>query len=153
MEKFATRPIEALVCVRAEVVPLRLEQVRRQALTAIPVEESQGSRHRRQWDPQRDGGRDDSAPARCNLPHLRSKEWGKEKVDKAGLAIESCLDVVEKSCPDDAAAAPHQRDVPVGQVPAQLLGDGLHQHVSLGVRYYFRCIQRMSQLINECCLV
>src|SRR5262245_53464083 len=49
MEKLAARPVHALVCVSAEEVALRLEQVRRQPLSAVAVEERERRREGRRW--------------------------------------------------------------------------------------------------------
>src|SRR5262249_32539870 len=54
-------PVDALVGVRAEVVALGLEQVRREALAAVHVEVAERGAHRQAGDARGDGRRDDGA--------------------------------------------------------------------------------------------
>src|SRR5262249_36105094 len=120
MEKLAARPVHALVGVSAEEVALRLQQIRRQTLGAVSVEE----RERR-----REGGRrhavldglDDGAPPR-GLIFIQSpaEEIVEQQIGQLRILVEGLFDLAEKAATDDAAAAPHQRDAAVVQVPSLL---------------------------------
>ena len=140
MKKLAARRVNALVCMRPEIIALRLQQVRRKAFAAIAVviTERGGKRRNRNAVQQRGGGH--PAPPGLRGGDAFRKKWGEEQIRQIGLPVERLLDFPQKRRADNAAAAPHQRDPAVVQRPAVGRGRGPHQRVPLRIRHDFRSV-------------
>ena len=88
VEELAARLVGPLVRVGAEVVALRLDQVRRQRRAAVAVEEGERRRVGRHRDARIDGRRDDPPPARLRLVHRIGEEGVEQEVLEARVTVE-----------------------------------------------------------------
>ena len=66
--------------------------------------------------------RADLAPAPLGLFQLATEEGIQRQVHQLAILLKGLLDLAEEHRADDAAAAPHQRDIAIVQVPAMGLG-------------------------------
>ena len=86
----------------------------------------------------------DAAPG--VLRSARSPRWkngSSSRLASSGFVSKASLILPRNARADDAAAAPHQRDAAVVQVPAVLLGRRAHQHVALRVGDDLRGVERV----------
>src|SRR5205085_417861 len=105
----ALRMIDALVCVRAEVIALRLRQVLRQARRAIAVEVGEARAHRRHSDPHAGGRLQGQPPVRLRRLYPAVERFVKQKIGEVGAAIIRTHDRIEEARADDAATLPDAR--------------------------------------------
>jgi hypothetical protein len=118
---------------RAEIVPLRLQQVRRQPPAAVAVEKRQRRVECRHWNAQLDGLHRHPPPGFLAALDHAAEVIVQQQVLQVWVLVEGLLDLPQEHRADDAAAAPHQRHPTVVQVPLVLLGSLPHQHEPLGV--------------------
>ena len=137
----------------AEVVALGLQQVRRQppAAVAVVVAERGGDRRRR--EPELDGHAHDAAPAGLGALDLAREERIEQQVRQLGVLVEGALDLAEEGGADDAAAAPHERDAAVVEVPPVRFRGRAHELVALGVADELRGVERLLEVVHEALLV
>ena len=116
MIEFAAGLVNALICVRAKVVALRLQEIGRQTGTTVRVIVVERRAHGRNGNAQIHGRLDDRTPGvLCLGDHLL--EVGiKQQVRKLGIGVERLFDLAEEARADDAALTPDQRDLAVVQV-------------------------------------
>ena len=88
--------VQSLVGVRAEVVPLRLDEVGREPLAAIPVVERQRRGEAGGGHAQLDGGGDDLAPGGLAVVDGALEEVVQEEVVQLGVLVEGLLDVAQE---------------------------------------------------------
>src|SRR5436309_7654548 len=117
MKEFSTRFIDSLVSMRAKIIALGLQQVGRQAFTAIGVEKGQRGAEGRDRNALLGGGRNRIAPAAVGLLDGLLEERVQHQIGQLGVFIEGFFYVAKKPAANDAAAAPHQSDTAVIEVP------------------------------------
>src|SRR6266571_8097553 len=133
MEELAVRPVDALVGVGAEEVPLRLQQVCGQTGRAEPVVEGERRGEGRRWDAGLDRADDGAPPGRLVVVQQLAEETVDEQVREPRILVVGLLDLSEEAAADDAAPAPHQGDAAEVQVPPLVLRRLGEQHVPLRV--------------------
>ena len=133
MEEFAAGFVHAFVGVGAEVIALRLEQIRRQTRVAIAVEEGQRGAEGRHRNALLDRQGDDVAPTLLAALDLAPEVIVEQQIRELRILVVGLLDLAQEARPNDAPAAPHQGDAAVVQVPAILLRGGAQQHIALRV--------------------
>src|SRR5882724_11813275 len=112
VEKFAARFVHPFVGVRAKIITLRLQQVRRQNGAAILIVKREGGAEGGNRNAFFRGGGDDVAPAFLRAFDFATKIIVEQQVSELGIVVVGFLDLAEETRTDDAAAAPHQRDAP-----------------------------------------
>src|SRR4051794_39950681 len=110
VEEFATGLVDALIGMRAEVVALRLQQVRRQPSGSIAIEERQGGCERRRGNAHFDCPLQRLAPTILILVQYAREEAVQKQIAQVGSGDERFLDLAQETAADDTAPAPHQRD-------------------------------------------
>ena len=135
--------------VRAKVVALRLDEVRGHDLGTVSVEERERRRHGGGRDTPCNRLRDHAAPAGLRVLDGIDEESVKEQVLQVGVRAERVGNVLEEHGADDAAAAPHERDRALVEVPVVFLGGLAHEHEALCIRHDLACIQRLLEVLNE----
>lgn len=108
--------------VRTEVVTLSLEQVRRQVLGAVAVEEAERSAEGRSGDTPESTLADDVPPAGLGLGDGLLEEVVEEQVLEVGVRAVGLGDVLKEDRADDAATTPHESNLGLLELPAVLLG-------------------------------
>ena len=103
--------------VGTEVVALRLEQVGRQVLGAVAVEPGERGGEGRGRYAEECGLGDDVAPARLRLVDCLVEEVVEEQVLEVGVGAVRGRDVLQEDGADDAAAAPHEGDGGLVELP------------------------------------
>ena len=93
MEKIAARTVDPLVRMRAEIIALRLDQVRRKSGTAVPVVIRQRRRHRRHRDLVQDRRRDYPPLAGLRLLERNLKIIVQHQVPQPRLGVKGALDI------------------------------------------------------------
>ena len=118
MKELSTGLINALVCVGAEVVPLRVQQIRGQLCRAVTIP----PRKRRRWTRRRNaklhGIHDRPTPGRLPLAYCVAEERIKHQIDEIPVVIERPFNLAQECRPDDAAAVPSRGDSAEIEVPA-----------------------------------
>src|ERR1017187_2335993 len=147
--ELAARLVHSLVGVCAEVVALRLKEVRRQTGCSISVVEAQRGGDSRRGYADLDGLHDRPAPAGLVFVQRAREKVVQQQVGERGVLVKRCLDVAEEARADDAAAAPHQRNAAHVQVPALVLLRGAQQHVALRVAHHLGAVERAAHLFDE----
>ena len=120
VEELTARLINALVGVRAKVVPLGLEQVRREALAAEAVKVCQRACKGRNRNSALYSRGDNSAPWSLSVLNNAGEKGIKQQVFQVRVFVKSFLDFTQKDRADNTAAAPHQGDTAVVEVPLVL---------------------------------
>jgi len=139
--------------VGTEVITLGLQQVGRQVLGAVTVVEAErGAESRSRNTPQRTLGNDVS-PARLRLVDGLVEEVIEEQVLEVGVATVRLGDVLEEDRADDAATAPHERDLWLVELPLVLLACVLDEHETLSIRYDLGSVEGLFEVIDELLLV
>ena len=77
------------------------------------------------------------------------KNGSSSRFDQLRVLVEGFLDLAQEHAADDAAAAPHQGDAAVVEVPVVFLGRGAHEHVALRVGDDLRRIERLPDVLDE----
>ena len=95
MDKLA-RLAEKLIRMRAEVVPLRLEKVRRESLRTESVVESQSRAEAGRRHAEPDGRSYDLTPRRLGAVDGVTEEVVEKEVGEVGLLVEGLLDVAQE---------------------------------------------------------
>ena len=139
--------------VGAKVVALRLEQVGGEVLGAVSIKPRQGGAEARGGDTEEGGLGDDVSP-----PGLRGvdglvEEVGEEEVLELRVGAVGLGDVLEEDGADDAAAAPHEGDGWLVELPLVLLGRLLHEHEALGVGDDLGGVEGLLEIGEELLLV
>src|ERR1035437_6544839 len=110
VEELTPLLIDALISVGAEIVALRLEQIRGQPRGAVAVVEGQRGGKRRSGNAQFDGVNQRLAP-RCLIAVERlGEEAVQQQIFNPRILVESLFDLSQEAAANDASAAPHQRD-------------------------------------------
>src|SRR5260370_2746089 len=148
VEELAARLVHALVGVRAEVIALRLQQVRRQPLASVAVKERDRGHKRGHGDsslhslghyppPATLAPRDDilAIPIQQQVAEIR-------------VGGKCSLDLAEERAADDAAGAPHHGDFAVFQIPLVFFRRLAQQHEALGVADDLRSQQRLPDIFD-----
>jgi len=149
VEKLAALFIDALVGVRAEVVALGLQQVGRQARTAVAVEESECRGEGGHRNSGLDRPRHHGAPGFLVLVDEFFEEVIEQQVGQRRVFVVGRLYFPQELAPDDAAAAPHERDGAVIKSPFELPGRLAHEHEALGVRNDFGGVERLLKFLDN----
>ncbi len=100
------RPVHALIGVRAEIIPLGLQQVRRQSAAAIAVVIGQRGGKGRRGDAEMDRRGNDVPPVGLGVSYRFLEIGGQEQVFQFRIGGEGILDAFQEDRADDAAAAP-----------------------------------------------
>src|ERR1035437_8425929 len=153
VKELAARLVHALVGVRAEVIALRLQQVRRQPRAAIAVEERQ-RRHERRHGDSRLHSLSDHPPPGClaALDHA-TEILIQQQVAQIRFGRKRSLDLAQECAADDAARAPHHGDFAIVQIPLVFLRRLAQHHEPLRVADDFRSQQRLPDVFHERLLV
>lgn len=141
--------IHPLISVRAKVVALRLDQVRRQATAAVSVVERQCGGHRRHRDTQRGRLCDHRAPVLLVRGNGLGEEVGHQQTRQIGSFGERAADIPKEAAADDAAPAPHIGDRTVVDVPIVLRARLTHEHKPLRVADDLARVQRALDRVEE----
>ena len=141
--------VDALVGVGAEVIALGLQQVGRQPVLAVAVVIGKRRAKAGTGMPSCDGRRDHVPPGGCAFSTARVKYGASSRFSKLRVGVERFLDAIQKRGPNDAAAAPQQRDLAVVQRPVVLLGRRFHLHEALGVAANLRGVQGLAHCFDE----
>jgi len=96
VDEFAARFVDAFVGVRAEVITLRLEQVRGQPAAAIGVVEIERGAERGRRDAFFRGGRDDVAPGALAFFDRGAEKVVEQQVVQLRIFVERFLDAIEE---------------------------------------------------------
>ena len=153
MEELATRLVEALVSVCAKIVALSLQQVGRQTFGTIAVVVSQRRTDGRHRNAKLDGGGHHTTPGILCLRDGTLEEGIQQQVVQPRVLLERVLDLAQECGADDAAAAPHQRDAAVIQIPAVGSCRRTHELIALGVRDDLGSIQRFLEILDHLLLL
>ena len=153
MEELAAGLINPLVSMRAEVIPLGLQQVRRQTLGAVTVVVCQGRAERRNGNTILHCLLDRPSPAALGLAGCGLEEGRQQQVDQLFLAVECVLDVSKELAADNATAAPHKGDLAVVKLPVIFLGRLAQKLIALCVGADLRCVKCLLEVIDELGLV
>jgi len=105
-----------------KVIALSLEQVRRQILGTVTIEPAESGREGRGGDSEESGLGDDVAPAGLGGVDGFVEEVGEEEVLEVVVLAVGGGDVFEEDGADDAAAAPHEGDGGLVELPFVFLG-------------------------------
>ena len=134
---------------RAEVIALGLQQVRRQPRLAIAV--VVGERRAEGWrgDAVFDGGADGDAPVRLGAGDDVGEERIENEVFQPGVLLVGVGDAVEESGANDAAAAPDAGDVLEVEVPIVEFAGGSELDHALGVAHDFRGVERVADGVDQ----
>ena len=81
------------------------------------------------------------------------KEVIKQQVLEVRVGSVRLCDILEEDGADDAATAPHERDLGLVEFPGVLLGRVLDEHEALRVRDDLGGVQRLLQVVDELLLV
>src|ERR1019366_1984094 len=148
VELLATRPVDALVAMRAEAIALRLQEVLREALRAVAVDVAQRGAHpeRRNSQFERQAGGRPQAGGQF-VDHGRELARGHE-VHQIGLRGERGAHAVQDLRPDDAPAAPDLGDFVEMQVVTVLLGRFTQERKALRVPGEGGQLERVPQEID-----
>src|SRR5262245_8612146 len=111
MEEVAARLIRALVGVRAEVISLGLQQVRREARRAITVVLRASAHERRGADAVLSCQRHDPPPVRLTIPYSIVEVGIQEEIHEITVSPVGVRDLLEEARSDDAPASPDARDL------------------------------------------
>src|ERR1043165_4740336 len=145
----AGRVVEALVGVGAEIIALGLEQIGGETFAAVGVEEGEGGAEGGDGDAFLGGNRDNGAPRAVRGLYSLAEERIEQEVGQLGIFIEGFFDFAQKDAADDAAAAPHEGDAAVVEVPVVFLRRSAHEHVALGVGDDFRGVERTTDVFDD----
>src|SRR5439155_89513 len=74
-----------------------------------------------------DGRGADAPPALLGPADLLGEVRVQEQVRQLRIAVEGLLDAAQEGAPDDAAAAPHEGDAAVVELPVRLLRHRVHE--------------------------
>src|SRR5262249_41556204 len=149
MKELAAGLVEPLVSVGAEIIALGLKEVRWQTLAPGTIIESQGGAESRDGNALLDRCRHRVAPRAMRTVDRFAEERIKQQVREFRVPIEGLFDFTEEDAANNAAAAPHQGDAAVVEVPVVLLSSRAHEHVALRVGNDFRGIQRLANVLND----
>ena len=124
-----------LADVLADLHPERNEEERRatrsRAHAPVAVVEGEGGGEAGGGNAGEGAESDHAAPASRALAQLVGEPGVKHEVGQVGVLVVRLLDVAQEHAADDAASAPHERDIAVLQVPLVLHGSLLQQHEAL----------------------
>src|SRR5258707_12428249 len=112
MEELTPRFIDSLVGMRCKEVPLRLQQIRRPPLAAVPVIKSKRGRKRRHWHPNLDRMDDRLPPGRLVFAQRVREEIIHQQILQLRILIKCLLDISQEHAANNASATPHQRSSP-----------------------------------------
>ena len=138
---------------RAEVVTLRLQKICGQAVGGVAVEIAECRRHRGCGHAVCNCCGRDLAPCGNQLFHCTLEIRIKQEVRQLRVIIIRFLDLAQENAADDAAAAPHERDAAVVEVPAVGLCRRAHEGVALCVGDDLGGIQRLTDGLDHLGLV
>lgn len=113
MEKLTARRVQPLVGVRAEVIPLRLKQIRGQAVGGIAVEVRKRRRHCGRGHAVLHGCCRDLPPRREQRLHRALEIRVEQEVAKVGILVIRVLDLPEEHRTDDLTAYTKQCETDV----------------------------------------
>src|SRR5881628_1029334 len=125
--------VVALVSMSAEEIPLRLNEICGQALTAERIEIRQRSSHCGRRHPQPDRQAHGIAPVVHPLADLFRKILVQEEVWKVGIPFEGLPDPVKKHGADDAAPFPDPGHLAQPHAVVELARCAAQQIESLGI--------------------
>lgn len=108
--------------VSAEVVALRLEQVGREALSAVTIVEAEGSAERRRRNTPEGHLADNISPAVLGVVDGLVEEPVEQEVLELGVVAVGVGNVLEENRADNAATTPHESNGWLVQFPTILLG-------------------------------
>mmetsp|Transcript_2797 Transcript_2797/g.6129 ORF Transcript_2797/g.6129 Transcript_2797/m.6129 type:complete len:471 (-) Transcript_2797:146-1558(-) len=145
--------ISPLVGVAAKEVALGLDQVGRQAGTAVGVKVSKGGGDAGDGHAGRDGLPCHAPPGRLALGQLLREEGVDQEVGEGGVALVGLADVVQEAGADNAAALPDPGQSSQVDVPVLLLALGLDDVHALGVAADLGGVQRLAHVVHQLGLV
>ena len=149
VEKLAAGLVDPLVGVSPEVVALGLEQIGGKTFAAVAVEVGQSAAEGGYRYTVSDGGGDYASPGFLAGLDRLSEVGGEEEVGQIMVAVESILDAAEELGADDAAAAPHEGDAAVVEMPV-VFGSGHGEELeALGIRADFGGVEGATDVFDE----
>ena len=77
------------------------------------------------------------------------EEGIEHQVRELRVLVEGFFDFAQEHAADDAAAAPHEGDAAVVQVPFVLFRGGAHEHVALGVGDDLGGVEGLADVFDE----
>eukprot|EP00053_Salpingoeca_punica_P006791 m.63469 g.63469 ORF g.63469 m.63469 type:complete len:387 (+) comp13851_c0_seq2:114-1274(+) len=143
------RLTHALVGVRAKVVALGLDQVGRQRGRAVAVVEGQGGAEGRHGDAVQRGRGNHAAPGGLGVVDGVGKEVVEEEVLHVRVGVKGRLDLAEEDTADDAAAAPHESNARVVELPLELLGRRAHEHKALRIGDDLGGVEGLANVLDK----
>ena len=132
-----------------EVITLGLEQIGREILGSISVIERQRRAERRRGNTPQRTLSNDIPPTRLRIMNSLVKEVIKQEVLQIRVRAVRLCDVLEEDGADDAAAAPHERNLGLVELPAVFLGCVLDEHEALRVRDDLGGVERLLEVVDE----
>lgn len=144
---------QGLVGVSTKVISLGLEQVGGEDGVAVSVKEGQGRGQGGDGDSQDNSLGNNVAPALGGTLNSLGEEGVEKQVLQLRVLGVGSLDVTQEDGANDAAAAPHEGNAGVVQVPTVLLGSLAHEHEALGVRDDLGGIEGLGDIVDELLLV
>src|SRR5687768_17026187 len=149
VEELPPRRVHALVGVGAEVIALRLEEVRRQPRRSVAVEVGQRAAEGRHGDAVPYRERHDLAPG-VLARRQRPLEIGSEhQIHEAGVTAVGLGDLLEEARANDAAATPDGGDGAEVERPVVFLLRLRHELEALGIRTDLRRVERAPYRLDE----
>ena len=143
VEELPSGAVEPFIGVRAEIIALRLQQIRRQAVGGVAVKIAECCRHGRRGNAVLHSCRRDLAPRGDEFFHRLLEIRVEQEVTKLRIFVIRFLDLAEEDRADDAAAAPHEGNAAIVEIPAVGLGSRAHEGVALCVGDDLGRIQRL----------
>jgi len=125
---------------------LDLDEFGGETLRAVSVVEGEGSAESGGGHSEEGALGHHLAPRGLARVHGVHEELVHQQIAQLGVLVEGVLDVAEESTADDAAAAPHERDAAVVQVPAVDTRRLAHQHETLSVRHDLGRVQSLEKI-------
>ena len=142
-------PVNPLISVGPEVIPLRLQKVVRPAFAAIAVVIVQGGADSRHGNAEPGGGADNLPPAILIRFHRLLEVRIQQQILQAGLTRKGLFNPLQKRGPDNTPPAPQHGNLAVFQVPAMRFGSGLQLIKTLRLAANFGSIQDLAHRIDK----
>ena len=149
VEGLTARRVQPLIGMCAEVITLRLQKIRRQAIGGVAVKIAECCRHGRRGHAVLHSCRRDLAPRGDEFFHRLLEIRVEQEIRQLRILVIRFLDLAEKDRADDAAAAPHERDAAVVEVPVIGFRRRAHEGVALCVGDDLGRIQRLPDSFDH----
>src|SRR5262249_32594747 len=141
--------VDALVCVRAEEIALRLQEIRGQPSRPVTVEIGQRGRRRGDSYAVLDSCRNHKTPFRLRSSDDSGKIPVEQKIVQIAVASVRVNDAVQELCANNAATAPDGGDVAQVELPFVGRASGPKKLHSLRIRDNFRRIKSVTHGVDK----